>query len=259
MAAYRFSGPYGSPVKVELKKKTMAVTEFIDMKKRVTTFRYQDIDTYSVTVNEDGTYKAFFFSSKKKIKIKNEDSESLDEMFTLVTRIPGNVSVSGVKGHSVIDIEVSEDMLEKDFVYVIRRHTPLRTQMDRVDEEAQRIRKKYENAGGTGTVTVTGLNLRKSSALFFIDGVYVFTASGSTGEIDDVFGLKVLSDSEVSFSLPYGRFLLGCVLTTQSDFDYSHDLSKYAKQLEVAVSKKHQKAVLKAKKQLFKTKLVELE
>lgn len=260
---YNFENNYKKQTFFEFKETEMYIKEtLIDEKMREYKFKYTDITRYSVVPNSNGFYELSFYSNDRKIE-KIENGKNNFESFISI-KIKMNVLNSSLSS----DFMVKED--QNDIKNVIYNNTPLRSELDFIQETKKNIYELYNNTSDDkfGVVYIEGPKKDLKEYWISLNSIPFIAIHTSRQEKklkdDGLYEESIarpywVNNNTIGFRIPYGNWTIG----------YSYEATSYSsinsingidymsgpESIDINVNINEPEIRLKTKVGLFKNKL----
>ena len=265
MATYQFPNKYNKTTYFSFNETGMTIKEiWIGDEEREYSFMYSDISRYAVLPTKRGLYEINFWANDKKIQVVENEKTSFVSLIRLVA---GELNLT-----PTVENEMHYSPAENDIRKIIRDNTPLRSELDKIEDDASAITAKYDEAAEDtmGMIYITGPVKEYTSYRIILNGVSYFAVYPTKQEqILKEKGVFHNSKAEphwidnrtIAFKIPFGEWDISY------SFDYEavyHDRTTYIKdtvtldKVHVTINKNHPIAKLKKKNKFFGAKLIEI-
>ena len=265
MASYSFENKYERQTYFEFREDEMYVKEiWIGDQIREYRFKYIDISRYSIVPDIHGYYSIDFWSNEKKI----EQMENGQKKYV-----------------TLINIKIKKDMIDtpllsrkiiddvNDIRNVIYNNTPLRSELDLMQEKSKSIYELYENTPENefGTIYLQGPRKEFNEYCIHLNNIPFFTIYTSKQEkkLKDVGQYKEsiakpywVDNQTIAFRIPYGKWNIGYSFksTAYPSVDSIHGVNYTTgpQNIDIIVDMQHPEIRIRTKHGLLKNKLIEV-
>ena len=260
MGVFYFQNQYGRDLILTLGPERAEIRDvWNDQFVREYRFCYADITRYQIQPAAAGCYQLYFWSDGKRIEQREGEKLRLVGSFRITAR--AEVEPPARPGQRRF-CDGPEEIRR-----VICRNTPLRSELDRMVEQAERIHRQYRETpeDGFATVLLTGFQVRRGlhRYCFDLNGVPCFTAYTaaeeahlrSAGQWEEPPARPRWQDSRtLAFRLPYGRWRVG--YSFRSRDVYGIRSNEGPKSVDVTADPQHRLIRLRTKAGLLGSRIV---
>ena len=262
MANYIFDNFYGK-TSFEFGESSMRIREQAKNGEKEYRFKYADISKYSVAplpYKGGSFYKLSFCSNGEKIERTENGSSKHVSVVTLQIK---KAAADKSKLFNELDADNTNNIRS-----VIYKLTPLRSELDFIQERTKKITRLYENTPENefGTVFIEGPRKNLNEYSVQLNSVTFFTMYTAmqeknlreAGYYSESAARPYWADKKtLAFRIPYGRWNVGYTFETT---DQSENLyTTGPKSVDIVVDAKHPKVRIRQKLGLFLNKLIEVK